>query len=138
LAKAQKAIFLEPNFQADSENGGVVFKAAIGCDQTLSANKIPKVISTVTTVCSQPFEFDQARNYKTCDSGFTTFHVFVHNIDISTYAEFSINGTNYTKANITDNGFEIRLPNNANPQVFFARSADNRSNIIGGYLDFCN
>lgn len=138
LKKAQKAIFIEPDFKADGANGGLVFKAAIGCDQTLSVTKNPKKPLTLTNLCTQPFEFDQARNYKTCDGGNTTFHVFVHNIDINTYAEFSIDGTNYFKANILDNGFEITLPNNLNPQVFFARSADNRSNIIGGYLGFCN
>ena len=138
LKRAQKAIFIEPDFKADGANGGLVFKAAIGCDQTLNANKNPKTSLSVATLCSQPFEFDQTRNYKTCDGTNTTFHVFVHNIDISTYAEFSVDGTNYFKANILDNGYEITLPNDTNPQVFFARSADNRSNVIGGYLAFCN
>ena len=140
LKKAQKAIFLEPSFKADGANEAVVFKAAIGCNQILKPNKnlFPNLVTTNNNACLQPFEFDQASNYKTCDNGFTTFHVFVHNIDINTYAEFSTDGTNYFKANILDNGYEITLPNVANPQVFFARSADNRSNVIGGYLAFCN
>lgn len=119
----------------------MVFTAIIGCPQLQLYQPKPKIKNPnlISTVCSaQPFEFDQAKNYKTCDGGNTTFHVFVHNIDINTYAEFSIDGTNYFKANILDNGFEITLPNDSNPQVFFARSADNRSNIIGGYLGFCN
>ncbi len=135
LKKAQKSIFIEPDFKADASNG-TVFKAAIGCNQVLK----PIVPLTVTTICPQPFEFDEPRNYKTCDGSNTTFHVFVHNMDMATYAEFStdINATVWFKANIVDNGYEITLPNDVNSQVFFARSADNRSNVIGGYLAYCN
>jgi len=138
LKKAQKAIFIEQGFKADGVNESVIFKAAIGCEQMLMPDRqtFPKL--NVANSCSQPFEFDQPKNYKMCDNGFTTFHVFAHNIDINTYAEFSTDGTNYFKANILDYGYEITLPNNANPQVFFARSAYNRSNVIGGYLAFCN
>ena len=138
LRKAQKAIFIEPDFKADGANGGLVFKAVIGCDQTLKTNKNPKIPLSVSTLCSQPFEFDQARNFKTCDGSNTIFHVFVHNIDISTYAEFSTDGINWYKANILDNGFEITLPNNTQAQYFQARTADDRSINISGYLDYCN
>jgi len=88
--------------------------------------------------CSQPFEFDQARNYKTCDNGFTTFHVFVHNIDINTYTEFSTDGVNWHKANILDSGWEVTLPNNSQAQYFQARTADDRIRNISGYLAYCN
>ena len=140
LKKAQKAIFLNPNFSADGINGGTVFKAAIGCDQILLANsKNPlKNLLTASFACSQPFEFDQSRNFKTCDGTNTTFHVFVHNIDISTYAEFSTDGVNWFKANILDNGWEITLPNNSQAQYFQARTADDRTLNISGYLDYCN
>jgi len=142
LKKAQKAIFIEPNFKADGASESVVFKAAIGCDQVLQNQamkpvQFPNAQNNVNS-CSQPFEFDQARNYKTCDNGFTTFHVFVHNIDINTYTEFSTDGVNWYKANILDNGFEITLPNSTNAQYFQARTADDRSRNISGYLDYCN
>jgi hypothetical protein len=140
LKKAQKAIFIEEGFKADGANETVVFKAAIGCDQLLLANssKSPKTLLTTSFTCSQPFEFDQARNFKTCNNGFTTFHVFVHNIDISTYAEFSTDGVNWFKANILDNGWEITLPNNSQSQYFQARTADDRTLNISGYLAYCN
>jgi hypothetical protein len=138
LKKAQKAIFIEPNFKADGVNESVVFKAAIGCEQMLMPDRqtFPKLI--IANTCSQPFEFDQPKNYKTCDNGFTTFHVFVHNIDINTYTEFSTDGIIWYKANILDNGFEITLPNSTNAQYFQARTADDRSRNISGYLDYCN
>jgi hypothetical protein len=130
LKKAQKAIFIEPNFKADGASESVVFKAAIGCDQVLQNQamkpvQFPNAQNNVNS-CSQPFEFDQARNYKTCDNGFTTFHVFVHNIDINTYTEFSTDGVNWHKANILDSGWEVTLPNNSQAQYFQARTADDR------------
>jgi len=142
IYRAGKAIKLEPNFFANG-NSNVVFTAIIGCPQLQLYQPKPKVKSPnqISKICSlQPFEFDQAKNYKTCNGGNTTFHVFVHNIDINTYAEFStdVNATVWYKANILDNGYEITLPNNTDPQIFFARSADNRGNVIGGYLGFCN
>jgi hypothetical protein len=140
IYRAGKAIKLEPNFFANG-NSNIVFTAIIGCPQLQLYQPKPKVKSPnqISTVCSaQPFEFDQARNYKICDNGFTTFHVFVHNIDINTYTEFSTDGVNWYKANILDNGFEITLPNSTNAQYFQARTADDRSRNISGYLDYCN
>ena len=139
LQKAQKAIFIEPNFKADGANGGVVFKAAIGCNSVLASTDKPIFTPfLVKTTCSQPFEFDQAKNYLTCGVGFTTFHVFVRNIDINTYAEFSLNGSTWSKANILDNGWEITLPTSTQVQYFQARTADDRSRNIYGYLAYCN
>ena len=138
LKKAQKAIFIEEGFKADGANEAVVFKAAIGCEQILSVNQKPKKIQSFVPPCVQPFEFDQSRNFKTCENGFTTFRVFVRNIDISTYAEFSTDGVNWAKANITDNGWEVTLPNNTQAQYFQARTALDRNINISGYLDYCN
>ncbi len=142
LKKAQKAIFIEEGFKADGATESVVFKGAIGCDQILQNQamkpvQFPNAQNNVAP-CSQPFEFDQARNYKTCDNGFTTFRVFVHNIDINTYAEFSTDGVNWFKANILDSGWEVTLPNNSQAQYFQARTADDRTRNISGYLDYCN
>jgi hypothetical protein len=140
IYRAGKAIKLEPNFFANG-NSNIVFAAIIGCPQLQLYQPKPKVKSPnqISTICSlQPFEFDQAKNYKTCNGGNTTFHVFVHNIDINTYAEFSTDGITWYKANILDNGFEITLPNSTNALYFQARTADDRSRNISGYLDYCN
>jgi hypothetical protein len=90
--KASKAISLLPNFSASS---GTVFKADIGCTSSFSTSAskgyFPKISnSAIASTCN--FEYDQPKNEIICGSVNTTFKVFVKNIDINTYAEFSLDG----------------------------------------------
>ena len=139
LKKAQKAIFIEPNFIADGLNESVVFKAAIGCNQVLNLYQPPKKdISTITNNCSQdPFNWDSP-SITCAGNGTTAFTALVKNLDISTYAEFSTDGVNYTRANLFDRGFELNLPNQSGSQIFFARAANNPSYVIGGFIGYCS
>ena len=138
--KAAKAINLLPNFEA--KNGSVI-KAQIGCNSTQAAfdysipTKDLTKNQTKSTTC--PFDWDVANNQVICSTGFTNFRVFIKNIDINTYAEFSTNGNTWTRANIGDNGWDITL--NSNPgqlQVFYARAKNNPTNTLQGWLGFCN
>jgi hypothetical protein len=141
LKRAKKAIFMEPDFRADAIGESVVFKAAIGCDQTMlnRANQPqPQQKPTVFNDCTQN-ALDWDAPEVTCGSGTTTFVPMVKNLDINSYAEFSIDSVNWTRANILDRGYTLTLPNNpGQAQVFWARSADNPGYVIGGYLGYCN
>lgn len=139
LKRAKKAIFMEPDFRADAIDESVVFKAAIGCDQTMinRANP-PQQKPTVFNDCTQN-ALDWDAPEVTCGSGTTTFVPMVKNLDINSYAEFSIDSVNWTRANVFDRGYTLTLPTNpGQAQVFWARSADNPGYVIGGYLGYCN
>ena len=140
IAIAKKAIILNPNFKADGSQN-VVFRTSIGCTQTASETAtISNFIKTNSTSAGcGPFTWDVGRN--TCQKvGINTrFNVFVTNLDIRTYAEFSIDGSNWNKASIGDNGWEVSVPwVSGGAQIFFARPADNSSGAIIGWLGHCN
>lgn len=139
LKKAQNAIFIEQGFKADGINESVVFKATIGCNQVLSPQKSPKGGSTpsITTNCSQDVFTWDAPQVQCVGNGQTTFVASVKNMDVNTYAEFSTNGVNFSRANIFDDRWTITLPNQGGSQIFFARSADNRNYVIQGFLAYC-
>ncbi len=133
--QASKAICLLPNFTA---NSGTTITAKIGCPPLLMSEPPPKKVVGINSVtsCDESFNWDSPN--RTCEGSNTKFFAYVKNIDINTYAEFSIDGTTWHKANILDNGFTITLPTQTGSQQFFARSADNRGNVIGGYIAYCN
>lgn len=138
--KASKAICLLPNFVAEN---GTVFRADIGCNSSNATINLtgflPKTSSQVNLLSTScPFNWDTSKNQIICGAGFTTFKVFVQNIDINTYAEFSTDGFSWFRANLGDKGRSITI--NANPgqtQVFFARAKNNPSNVIQGWLQHC-
>ena len=136
IVKASKAICLLPNFKAEV---GTVFTAQIGCENSNASNSFkPSASEFATTLSICPFDWDTSKNQVTCGVGFTNFKVFVKYLPIGDYADFSINGSSWTRANIGDNGYSINL--NANPgqnQVFYARPHSNPSNVIQGWLQHC-
>jgi hypothetical protein len=139
LKKAQKAIFIEEGFKADGINESVVFKAAIGCNQVLGLLGIPKLNNApnVVSSCSEdPLNWDSP-SIVCAGNGTTAFTALVKNLDISTYTEFSTDGVSYTRANLFDRGFEVTLPNQSGSQIFFARTANNQSYIISGFISYC-
>jgi hypothetical protein len=136
--KASKYIRLEPNFEADA-NANTVFKAQIGCTNLMGngGTKHDPLPVKLLTTCD--FDWNQPKNEVVCGSGTTTFKAFVKYFDIDTYAEFSTDSSTWFRANTGDDGYTITLPNNPNQsQVFWARPANNPSNVIGGYLGYCN
>jgi pimeloyl-ACP methyl ester carboxylesterase len=137
---AAKAIMLLPNFSATN---GTVIKAQIGCGNApmsvldLGNSKNTGSKNNVLTTC--PITWDVANNEVLCSPGFTTFNVFIKNIDISTYAEFSTNGVTWYKANLGNKGYSFVI--NANPgqsQNFYARAKNDPTNTIFGSLLHCN
>ncbi|MFN8431892.1 MAG: hypothetical protein U0V04_18060 [Spirosomataceae bacterium] len=132
--QAAKAICLLPNFKAEA---GTVFKAQIGCQNAMSSYKPnPNAIASTLTIC--PFDWDQPKNQVICFQFYTTFKAFVKYLPIGNYAEFSTNGSSWTRANVGDNGYTINL--NANPgqsQMFYARPNSNPANVIQGWLQHC-
>jgi hypothetical protein len=137
--QASKAICLLPNFKADNT---MVISAKIGCENgttIISNGYFPKNLGLNTTFSTCPFTWNQALNQVICNSGYTNFKAFVTNMDINTYAEFSINGVTWQRANIGDKGFSINLPTNSGTsQVFYARPKNNPTNTIQGWLGYCN
>jgi hypothetical protein len=139
--KAAKAITLLPNFAAPN---GSVIKADIGCVsvsnyfKTKYLSYMPPIQSTTTSLC--PFDWDTTLNLVTCGVGFTNFKVFVNEfMDISTYAEFSLNGSNWIPANIDNFGYELNLnANPGQPQTFYARPKNDPTNVITITLTHCN
>lgn len=137
LKKAQNAIFIEQGFKADGIDESVVFKAAIGCNQVLSPQMNKNSIGAITNNCSQdPINWDSPE--VVCGSGTTTFTAKIKNLDLSTYAEFSIDGTNWNKTNLFDRAWTTTLSNQTQPQVFFGRAANNPSYVIQGFIAYCN
>jgi hypothetical protein len=144
IYRAEKAIFLEPNFSASaSEN--ITFCATIGCTNGTKSNvqlyydKVKSSQNAVNSICTNdPFTWDTSRNQVICGSGFTTFKVFTKNYSTDNYVEFSTNGSSWNRANIQDDGWQVAI--NANPgqsQVFYAREKLNPSNVIQGWLQHC-
>jgi hypothetical protein len=139
--KAKKAITLIPPFNVDARTP-VVFKAEIGgCANALSLpqpNGKNNTTPTTTSTCGS-FTWDGSRNTCVRNGSTVTFQVFVTNMDISAYAEFSIDGSNYYKATLMDDGWQITVPYiSGGNQFFWARASDKRSNTIFGSLGHCN
>lgn len=138
--EASKAVLLLPNFNAEN---GTTITATIGCQNgtmALSNGYFPKnqpKLNSILSTC--PFTWDVSKNQISCGIGVTNFKIFVKNIDINTYAEFSIDGINFYAANTGDKGHEWQLLSNpGQPQTFYARPKNEPTNIISINLNYCN
>jgi hypothetical protein len=136
---ASKAIIIEPKHYIPA---GAVFTAQIGC---VSAGGIVKGAGNLfpnqfATLNNCPFEYKVAATQVTCSSpALTRFKIFVQNLSFSPYAEFSIDGISWNKANLGSEGHEWLLISNPNqPQVFYARPHNRPNDVISINLNYCN
>ncbi|UBM58095.1 hypothetical protein LAG90_14915 [Marinilongibacter aquaticus] len=132
--RASKSISLLPGFRAVQP---VVLRAAIGCESGVSVSDKPsqKPVQSFS-VC--PFNWDPAKNEVLCGAGVTTFRVYVKNLPLGDYAEFSTNGNNWNRATVGDEGWTVSLSTNPGQvQVFYARPHTNPSNTLQGWLSYC-
>jgi hypothetical protein len=141
--RAEKAIFLQPNFSVTSSSN-VVFCATIGCPpaptfQIYNDKNKNSLNSTFSLCVEDPFSFDTILNQTNCFQFYTNFKVFVKNISVDSYAEFSTNQFSWVRANLGDTGFNLNLnANPGQPQTFYARAKNDPTNIITINLFHCN
>jgi hypothetical protein len=138
--KAAKAINLEPNFIAQN---GTVIKAEIGCDNLSIAkvnNNQNQNINSILPVCEFDWDLAQTEIYCNPGTGTNTFKIFVNRyFDISSYPEFSIDGSTWYKPNNGDKGAQwILLSNPGQPQIFYARPKNDPNKTISMTLNYCN
>jgi PGAP1-like protein len=132
---ANKAICLLPNFKA--ENGSLI-TAQIGCGNATVILPQKATLKSIVTLSICPLDWDSPNNNVFCGNGFTTFTLFVKNLPLETYAEFSINNSTWFKANYGDKGYNLNL--NSNPgqqQIFYARSHNDPTQIINIAINHC-
>lgn len=113
-------------------------------NQTQSFYARPKndqsnVIKQQVSFCNVPsIQWNNSLNEVNCFQFYTNFKVFVSGLSNSTYAEFSINGGNWLRANINDDGYSLNInANPGQPQIFYARPHNDPANTIQISLNHC-
>jgi hypothetical protein len=139
---AKKAIIIPPKYEI--KNGSVI-KAQIACGNGIAVtidkvnkfeNQNTNLAATLTTC---PFQWDITKSEVNCGVGFTNFKMGVKNIDVSTYTEFSTNGSSWFKATLGDKEYSLNLnANPGQPQTFYARPKNDPTNVITIALTHCN
>ena len=136
--KAAKAITLQPNFYAPN---GSVIKADLGCPDGVSNFSYKMTKRELGTNAIQPIcNIDWEPTSKICLTNSTIFKIQTNKFfDISSYIEFSLDNTNWTKANFGNQEFNIKLNGITNQtQTFYARPKNEPANVIQQQLTFCN
>lgn len=125
---------------ANIGNNGFSFtRTASNTNQTFQARASDFASNTISTTynagCSS---INWGGNSCLNNNGDVTITVSVVGLATDSYAEFSIDGVNFYRANIGDNSYQVVVPyGSGGVQGFNARAADSPAQVINGFVGKC-
>lgn len=125
---------------ANVGNNGFSFtRTASNTNQTFQARASDFISNTISTTynagCSS---INWGGNSCLNNNGDVTITVSVVGLATDSYAEFSIDGVNFYRANIGDNSYQVVVPyGSGGVQGFNARAADSPTQVINGFVGKC-